>query len=183
MKLLFCSGKGGVGKSTLAFLFATVLHRVGKTVAVRDLDPQESLTAWLADSAGVTLRPGAAEIEIIDVPPRIDDPRVIAAIGEADVIVVPTIPSPAETAVARASATVVERYKRPDAQAVIVFNRVKRGTIYARAVDQLGAQLPLPVTRSFLSERESFKHVLLEGWPALDPAARDEITSLALEIQ
>ena len=65
---------------------------------------------------------------------------------------------------------------------MITFNRVKRGTIYARAVNGLGAKLPLPVTRSFLTERESFKHVLLEGWGALDSAARDEITSLALEL-
>ena len=101
MKLLFCSGKGGVGKTTLAFLFATVLHRVGKTVAIRDLDPQESLSAWIQDSSDITLTPGG-DIEIIDVPPRIDDPRVLGAIAEADIIVVPTIPSPAETAVARA---------------------------------------------------------------------------------
>ena len=182
MKLLFCSGKGGVGKSTLAFLFATVLHRVGKTIAVRDLDPQESLLAWLADSAEVKLSTDA-EIEIIDVPPRIDDSRVLAAIAEADTILIPTIPSPAETAVARASALVVAKFKRPEARGFITFNRVKRGTIYARGVDRLGEQFPLPVTRSFLTERESFKHVLLDGWAALDAPAREEITSLALEIQ
>jgi chromosome partitioning protein len=182
MRLLFCSGKGGVGKSTMAFLFAVTLHRVGKTISIRDLDPQESLTAWIEDAPDVrTVLNG--DIELIDVPPRIDDTQVIGVIREADIIIIPTIPSPAETAVARASAAVIQQHKRQDARAVITFNRVKRGTIYARGVEELAVQMPLPVTKAFLSEREAYKHVLLEGWSALDPQSRDEITSLALEIQ
>ncbi|RYG59052.1 ParA family protein, partial [bacterium] len=76
MNLLFVQGKGGVGKSTLAFLFAITLHKAGKSVQIRDLDPQKSLTAWLADTKGFILDP-AGEITIINTPPRIDDPHVL----------------------------------------------------------------------------------------------------------
>ncbi|MES2572428.1 MAG: ParA family protein [Verrucomicrobiota bacterium] len=182
MKLLFISGKGGVGKSTLAYLFALTLSRVNKTISIRDLDPQESLTAWLDESPAVKIVANG-EIVLIDTPPRLDDPIVLAAIAEADRIIIPTTPSPAEIAVARATANVVRNHKNKSCEAFVVMNRVKKGTLYARSLDKLMVGLALPVTKSCISDRELYKHVLLDGWRALDSAARDEITSLALEIQ
>lgn len=48
MKVIaFVSGKGGVGKTTLAFLLGLVLQRAGRRVAFLDLDPQASLNSLL----------------------------------------------------------------------------------------------------------------------------------------
>lgn len=182
MNLLFVQGKGGVGKSTLAFLFAITLHKAGKSIQIRDLDPQKSLTAWLTDTKGFILDP-AGEITIIDTPPRIDDPYVLDAIRTADRILIPTTPSPAELATLRHSAAIVEEHRKSSSKAVVVFNRVKKASTYGKNLAALSASLPLPPAKNAISDREVFKHVLLDGWGALDAAAREEITNLALEIQ
>lgn len=182
MKIVFCQGKGGVGKSTLAYLFALALSRVGKQISVLDLDPQASLTAWLQDTDGFVFA-DQGDITIVDTPPRIDDPRVIDAIKTADRIIVPTVPSPAELATAKHTANVVLGFKRPEAKAVVVFNRVKKNTTYGRNIDSMASSLPLPIAKIGVGDREVFKHVLLDGWNALDAQAKDEIISLALEIQ
>lgn len=182
MKLLFVQGKGGVGKSTLAFLFAIALDRVGKSISINDLDPQGSLTAWLKDTENFTFRENG-EITIIDSPPRIDDPFVLEAIAEADRIIIPTTPSPAELATMRHSAQVIANHMRQDARALVVFNRVKKVSTYGKNLETMSLNLPIPAAKNYLSEREVYKHALLDGWNALDAAAKDEVTSLALEIQ
>ena len=182
MKLLFLQGKGGVGKSTLAFLFALTLQKAGRVVGIRDLDPQKSLTAWLTDTEGFELQEDG-EIIIIDSPPRIDDPLVLAAICEADRILIPTTPSPAELATLRHSAGVVAANLKAGAKAWVVFNRVKKSTTYGKNLESLAASLPLPAAKNSISDREVYKHVLLDGWLALDGAAKEEIMNLALEIQ
>jgi len=60
---------------------------------------------------------------------------------------------------------------------------VKKISTYGKNLATMAENLPIPAARSHLSEREVYKHALLDGWNALDAAAKDEITSLALEIQ
>lgn len=182
MNLMFVTGKGGVGKSTMAFLFAIALDRVGKRVGVVDLDNQESLTAWLRDTDGFTFSEDP-EITIIDVPPEINNPAVLQAIPRADRIVVPMCPSPAEVGPTRNSANVILQHMKPGAKAWIVFNKVKKVTTYGKSLAAMAESMPLPASQNFLSEREIYKHVLLYGWSSLDAAAKEEVTSLALEIQ
>lgn len=182
MNLMFVTGKGGVGKSTMAFLFAIALDRVGKRIGIVDLDNQESLTAWLRDTEGFTFSDDP-EITIIDVPPEINNPAVLEAIQRADRIIVPMAPSPAEIAPTRHSAGVILQHMKPGAKAWIVFNQVKKGTTYGRRLGAMAESMPLPAAQNFLTEREIYKHVLLDGWGGLDAAAKEEVTSLALEIQ
>lgn len=182
MNLLFIQGKGGVGKSTLAFLFAIALDRVGKTISIQDLDPQESLTAWLKDTSGFKFADDG-EITVIDCPPQIDHPAVVEAIAKADRIIIPTSPSPAELATTRHTCNVIAEHMPKSARALVVFNRVKKSSTYGKNLGAMAANLPLPAAQSFLSDREVYKHALLDGWSALDAAAKDEVTSLALEIQ
>ena len=47
MRIAVCGTKGGSGKSTLAGLLALGLANAGRVVAVKDSDPQGTLTAWL----------------------------------------------------------------------------------------------------------------------------------------
>lgn len=182
MKLLFLQGKGGVGKSTLAFLFALTLQKAGRSVTIQDLDPQKSLTAWLTDTAGFEWQPDG-DITILDSPPRIDDPLVLSAICEADRILLPTTPSPAELATLRHSAAIVASNLKPGAKAFVVFNRVKKATTYGKNLTSLAASLPIAAAKNSISDREVYKHVLLEGWGALDGSAKEEIMNLALEVQ
>ena len=50
-------------------------------------------------------------------------------------------------------------------------------------LQSLAASLPLPAAKNSISDREVYKHVLLDGWVALDGTAKEEIMNLALEIQ
>ena len=43
--------KGGAGKTTLVVQLATALRAAGHSVALVDIDPQASLTAWMRRSA------------------------------------------------------------------------------------------------------------------------------------
>ena len=181
MNLMFVSGKGGVGKSTMAFLFAVALERAGKRVGVLDLDHQESLTAWLRDTEGFAFSDDP-EITIIDAPPEIDNAEVLRLIPEADRIIVPMAPSPAEIGPTRNSAQVILKHMKPDAKAWIVFNKVKKVTTYGKSLVALAEGMPLPSSKNFLSEREIYKHVLLYGWSSLDAAAKDEVTNLVMGI-
>ena len=50
MIITLCGQKGGTGKTTLSFLLAETLSRAGKRVAVRDDDPQKSLTEVIEET-------------------------------------------------------------------------------------------------------------------------------------
>ncbi len=54
----FCNLKGGVGKTTACQNVAVGLARLGKRVAVLDMDPQSNLSA----SFGISVAPGALQI-------------------------------------------------------------------------------------------------------------------------
>ncbi len=96
--------KGGVGKTTSAFMFALGLARLGLRVTLRDADPQGSATEWVdrAVSSGFVLpfslelankvslaRPCPSDWVVIDTPPG-DSGVVSAAVAAADFIVIPT---------------------------------------------------------------------------------------------
>jgi chromosome partitioning protein len=49
----FFNNKGGVGKTTLVYHVAWMLHELGKSIAVLDLDPQANLTASFVDERRV----------------------------------------------------------------------------------------------------------------------------------
>ena len=69
MIISFINGKGGAGKTTTAILVAMALREAGHAAAVRDLDPQQTATRWLADNP--ELLDPAAPIQLLDTPPRL----------------------------------------------------------------------------------------------------------------
>ena len=98
MIIAFVNGKGGVGKSSLCFLTALGLREAGMTVSVEDLDPQQSISAWIdTERDGISEK---GEFHLIDTRPAIDNETVHGAISRADRIIMPctcllyTSPSP-----------------------------------------------------------------------------------------
>lgn len=106
----FLSLKGGVGKTTSAFHFATVIARRGFPVVLLDADPQESGVAWarlaaqtspLPFEVRTTPRDGLAQdaraqakthVVVIDTPPNAEDLFQQAALV-SDLSIMPVSPT------------------------------------------------------------------------------------------
>jgi chromosome partitioning protein len=111
MKIIFGNQKGGVGKTSLAILFANYLVEKGKKVIVIEMDVQKSVTTTRRQEIedGVTLtnpyeivytalneyQKFAEALKntnvnlVIDLPGKLDDPHLVPILKDADVIVSP----------------------------------------------------------------------------------------------
>ncbi len=157
------SQKGGVGKTTLTGHLAVAAEAAGAgPVAVIDTDPQGSLADWWnarSSDSPAFARPGlsrmSADLEalremdmrmvFIDTPPG-QSGAVQAAINHADLVVVPTRPSPHDL---RAVANTVELVERADKAMVFVINaaaqRARISSDAAVALSQHGTVAPVTV--------------------------------------
>jgi len=136
--------KGGSGKTMLTAQFAVVLAETSR-VAVLDIDPQATLTAWgkLRGQAPKALQhvhisavsgwrlaneldklKAAHEFVLIDTPPVIDsDAR--RAIRGADLVLIPLNPSPPDLWAAEGTLKLAADEKRKTA---LIFNRATSGS-------------------------------------------------------
>jgi len=189
MKIVFACGKGGVGKSTLCYLMALGLKQAGKQVVVEDRDPQKSITAWVnPERDGVGLveasddTAAAGGLHLVDTRPAIDDDSVLAAIGEADRLVVPCSPSPGDISAIGATLSVIGNLKRPDARVMVVLNKLRPGTILAQEARTLLESFGHPVLVTELPERQCVQKAVVQGWDALDPKTEGVVFKLAVEV-
>jgi cellulose biosynthesis protein BcsQ len=181
-RIVLLSGKGGTGKTTLAFGIALTLHEAGKPFAVVDHDPQQSL-ANLLKQLQLSSQQEHAELTIIDTPPRLDDANVRAATKSADVLLLPSDSSPMDIPVTNNTATLAMTLKQSGARAFVVLNKVRKRTFWARHAEMHSKDLfTIPILKSQIGFRECYKHALIHGWQALDRDARDEIASLVVAI-
>jgi chromosome partitioning protein len=174
--------KGGVGKSTISLLLYEAFLNAGKGVAIHDWDPQGTSTKSLELINGK--RPGTrpkASIVIWDTPPNLDHVGTAAAIRNADVIVVVTTPAPADIWEAD-DAVNFARSKNPKAAIRVMFNKVRKGTVLGRLVDESMKQIKAPALPVTLSSRECYVHAVAQGWRALDNHAREEVLQLAVAL-
>lgn len=184
MNILLCNGKGGTGKTTAAVLLAHALAEAGKRVAVLDLDPQATATAWLreCDSRKVAeYEPGSEyDAVFIDTAPRLD--ALPPALARCSVAVLVCSPSPADLWTTRDTAAAVRPYLPAQARLRILFNGVQASTVLARDLPDLADRIGVKALRSTISRRQCYQHAALLGWKALDVAAREELFKAALEL-
>lgn len=157
--------KGGSGKTTLAVSIASELQRRGASVLLGDVDPQGSALAWAAQAANVGAeapttvrlgegfhRPGqlaklAAPFEwtVLDTPPHAG-PLMRAALGVADVALLPVSPSPVDLWALGDTLAIVEeaRVLRPALHVAVVLNRTARTAVATKARATLAAsEIPI----------------------------------------
>ncbi|HRH73541.1 AAA family ATPase [Zoogloea sp.] len=179
------SQKGGAGKSTLTMQLAGGLVRKGLRVVVIDLDPQETALRWshaapegtpfpatviqlgtAIDGLGGCLRKIVREggIVLLDCPPSIEHPATVAALQEADVALVPVVPSPADLWSTKGVERLILQVQasRKGLRAALVPNRVVR-TNLAWDVLEVMRDFSLPVLGAALSQRNAFAQSAVIG--------------------
>jgi chromosome partitioning protein len=174
--LALASQKGGSGKTTLSGHLAVQAQRSGAgPVAMIDLDPQGSLTDWwnereaeLPALAQTTVARLAADIEVlrqqgfklvvIDTPPAIT-PAILTVIQVAELIVVPTRPSPHDLRAVGATVELCERAHKPLLFVVNAATPNARITAEAAlALSQHGTVAPM-----MLHQRTDFAGSMIDG--------------------
>lgn len=179
------SQKGGAGKSTLTMQLAGGLARSGRRVAIIDLDPQETAMRWAHAApeavpfpARVTRLEAApeqlhqvirqagreADLILLDCPPSIEHPATLAALQEADVALVPVVPSPADLWSTKGVERLILQVQasRKGLKAALVPNRVLR-TNLAWDVLEVMRDFSLPVLGAALSQRNAFAQSAVIG--------------------
>ena len=174
--VVFASQKGGSGKTTLCGQLAVEADRAGAgPVALIDTDPQGSLADWWNARAAETptfvktsfahmkedleeLRARGTKLVFIDTPPAVTE-TIKAVVGHADLVVIPTRPSPHDLRAVGATVDIIEGLGKP-----LVF-AVNGATCRARitgeaavALSQHGTVAPVTV-----HQRVDFATSMIDG--------------------
>lgn len=190
MIITFCGQKGGTGKTTLSFLVAETLSRAGKKVAIRDDDPQASITEIvneLRESGRTELeiwdqaRAGDYDFVVVDTLPRLSSRVLIEAVKEADRLILPLKPSMVDIRATLPAVEMVKEHTRAGARAYVLWNMVKPGTRISRELEPLQGMLGLEVLKNNVPERIGFTYATLQGYEAISGEDRELLQKLVLE--
>ncbi|MEM8571589.1 MAG: ParA family protein [Pseudomonadota bacterium] len=197
--LTFAQQKGGAGKTTVLAHLAVGWMRVGKTVALIDLDPQQSLTRWaeMRGDAALTriesknYRAGSDmkqarknhDLVLVDCPGT-DSTLLDNVLRETDIVVTPCQPSAVDVWASQTVIRSAERFKTP---CRILLNRVPpRMSSLDDILDSLGEAREI-LLESRLGNRVAFSQSFLTGQTAGEiskrSAAARETSALQSELE
>lgn len=190
MIITFCGQKGGTGKTTLSYLVAETLSRAGKKVAIRDDDPQASVSQIVSElresgRSGVEIlergRDRDYDFIVVDTLPRLSSRVLAEAVKEADRLILPLKPSMVDIRATMPAVQMVQQNIRPAARAFVLWNMVKPGTKISRELEGLKAMLGLPVLKVAVPERIEFTYASLQGYETVPTEDRNLLQRLVLE--
>lgn len=193
--IAFASQKGGSGKTTLAGHIAVQAELAGAgPVAVVDTDPQASLADWWnerSESTPVFMRTSVTNLSadlrslkdhgiklvIIDTPPAITA-TISAVIDVADLVVVPTRPSPHDLRAVGASVDLIEALNKP-----LIFV-VNGATPRARVTSEVAIALSQhgTVSPSILHQRVGFATSMTDGRTVMEIPGQTLAANEVLEL-
>jgi chromosome partitioning protein len=183
--LVVASRKGGAGKSTLSAHLGVAAELNGDgPVAFIDLDEQGSLADWWNVRAAETplftrvavsglkshlskLKEGGIKLVVIDTPPGLaEDTRLIitAALACADLVLIPTRPSPIDLRAIGATISLVEDAKKR--MVFVITGAANRASITGKtavALSQHGTVCP-----TVIYQRTNFGEVMADGGTVLE---------------
>ncbi len=197
--------KGGAGKTTLCAHLAVAWAKARKSVAVIDIDPQQSLAMWhelraeqlgendtsltMEQVTGWRTRTAVDRLKqehdvvVIDSPPHAETEAKIA-VRAADLVVVPVQPSPMDVWATRPTLDMAASEKTP---ALLVYNRVPpRAKLTEAILARVKQDFDVKPAKQTVGNRVAFAASLNEGRTSLETApsslASREVRALAKEI-
>jgi len=195
--------KGGAGKTTLAIQLAIAWGQTGKQVAMLDIDPQGSLSAWrglrdriVGEERGpkvealsgwrlgnqLSAAADGADLVIVDSPPHAETDAK-TAIRIADLVVLPIQPTMLDLWATEATLDLATAEKT---KTLLVLNRVPPRSLAADAVVTEITRKKWPLARTRLGNRQAFAASINDGKGVFETArtgaAGKEIEALAKEI-
>lgn len=179
MKLIFINNKGGSGKTTAAVHLAWAYREGGKAVTLLDIDPQQTATNFLKVFPGVSAANG--EITLVDCPPRLDAPGIAKHLKEANVCLLPSLPSPPDLWTTAQSVAQIQKLA-PDLKLRLLFMGVEAHTTLGSMLDDLAEQVKVTRLQNYLAKRTAYRMSGLLGPKALTSEAQNELFKLAMEI-
>ncbi len=201
LRIALYNGKGGCGKTTLAWNLAMGLARRGATLLV-DADPQGSLGDWAdwADTGDYALefcdwtafQAGESKdhrYRVYDCPPRLEGEAIQAILGQADIVLLPVLPSPLDLWASRRSAELLRDWQDRGLglRAYFVLNQVEATSALSRASQSAIAAMGLPVLATRIGRRAIYRSAAVEGLSVYHmgkqaAVARDEMERLIEEV-
>lgn len=191
MKIAFLNQKGGVGKSTAALLVASALKSAALPVAIRDEDPQGSLTWWAKNAGQVPLLEEfpEAEVVVIDTPGHLDldkkgiRDKFVSLIGDADRLILVTEMSPLALHGTIPMAELIKEFKKPSAKAKLLFNKVRTNTLSGKQSQKgLASDINIQALANFLPLASAYDLASSLGWKSVTGKDRARVVNLAMEI-
>jgi len=194
--LALLSQKGGSGKTTLAIHLAIAAERAGHSVAMLDLDPQGSSTAWgdsrvdetpsvtsihanrLTQAKAVAAKAGASLIIIDSAPHSADD--AVAATEVSDLVLTPCRPGILDLRAIATTARIIKLVGKPG---FVVLNHAppRAPRLIEDAIEAVKHH-GMDVAPIVIHQRSAFAHSLTMGQAAQeyepDGKAAEEITFL-----
>lgn len=200
----FAQQKGGAGKTTLLTQLAVAWKADGQRIALIDLDPQRSLTAWAdarAKAHGGTLdfpfwessewratgdirrASGEADLVLVDCPGNADV-LLRSAMRAADLVIIPAQPSAPDAWATRAT---LKMAMREGVLARVVMNRVPTRGGPGETVEAMLEAEGADIAETRIGNRIAFANAFLEGAGVTEMVkgskAAEEIGALAVEIE
>ena len=207
--IAICHPKGGVGKTTTSMVLAASFADRGFRTLVADCDAQASASAWANAAPEGKPFPAAVvnlsayggkvhrEIQkhldnydfiVVDCPPGLDSLSPQSVLLVADLVIVPTPPSPADLWACLGAIRLLERGTElnPTLIARLLPNRVVR-TSLSNAIMRELTEFGIPLMSSRLTNRTAYQEAVVSGVSvsALGrdaKAAKDEVSALADEV-
>ena len=167
--VLVANAKGGCGKTTLATNLAAWFANQGTATALMDFDPQASSSYWLklrpanaAPISGIAAHgrvsstetrsfrnrlPRGVQRVVVDSPAGLSGTELFHRVIEADLILVPILPSPIDIHSAANFIREIEIsgiLREKTKQLLVIGNRVRRNTIMFNRLNQFLSDLGLP---------------------------------------
>ena len=183
MNITVLAKKGGMGKTQTCLLLHEALRQAGKTVRVHDWNSEQGTFTKAFRSIYGHMPPVSGEFEynIWDTPPDLEMTATETAVLNAEVALVVGSPEPADMwEIADAVDFVLQ--KNPAATLRVLFNKMQKGRLLSRLVEDYAKTLKAATLPVMLNTRECYKHAIAQGWNALDYAAREEAFQLALAV-